>query len=64
MTNTQDIHDSGELELSYDPLIDVSDITVNNLNGEVALNGTVPQFPAVPGGGRSGAARLGRQECA
>jgi osmotically-inducible protein OsmY len=45
MTKTQDIHDSVELELSYDPLIDVSDITVKNLNGEVALNGTVPNFP-------------------
>jgi osmotically-inducible protein OsmY len=45
MTKTQDIHDSVELELSYDPLIDVSDITVKNLNGEVALNGTVPSFP-------------------
>jgi osmotically-inducible protein OsmY len=45
MTKTQDIRDAVELELSYDPLIDISDITVKNLNGEVALNGTVPSFP-------------------
>ena len=45
MTKTQDIHDAVELELGYDPLVDVSDITVKNLNGDVALNGTVPSFP-------------------
>ena len=45
MTKTQDIRDAVELELSYDPLVDVSDITVKNLNGDVALNGTVPNFP-------------------
>jgi osmotically-inducible protein OsmY len=37
MTKTQDIRDAVELELSYDPLVDVSDITVKNINGEVAL---------------------------
>jgi osmotically-inducible protein OsmY len=45
MTKTQDIRDAVELEISYDPLVDTSDITVKNLNGEVALNGTVPSFP-------------------
>ena len=45
MTKTQDIRDAVELELSYDPLVDVSDITVKNINGEVALNGSVPSFP-------------------
>jgi osmotically-inducible protein OsmY len=45
MTKTQDIRDAVELEVSYDPLVDMSDITVKNLNGEVALNGTVPSFP-------------------
>ena len=45
MTKTQDIRDAVELELGYDPLVDVSDITVKNINGEVALNGTVPSFP-------------------
>jgi len=45
MTKTQDIRDAVELELSYDPLVDMSEITVKNINGEVALNGTVPSFP-------------------
>ena len=45
MTKTQDIRDAVEDELSYDPLVDMSDITVKNINGEVALNGTVPSFP-------------------
>jgi osmotically-inducible protein OsmY len=45
MTKTQDIRHAVELELSYDPLVDMSDITVKNINGEVALNGTVPSFP-------------------
>ena len=45
MTKTQDIRDAVEDELSYDPLVDMSDITVKNINGEVALNGTVSSFP-------------------
>ena len=45
MTKTQDIRDAVERELIYDPLVDSSDITVKNINGEVALNGTVPSFP-------------------
>src|SRR6201985_1634707 len=45
MTKTQDIRDAVELELSYDPLVDMSDITVKNIKGGVALNGTVPSFP-------------------
>jgi osmotically-inducible protein OsmY len=34
-----------ESELSYDPLVDDSDISVKNINGDVALNGTVPSYP-------------------
>jgi osmotically-inducible protein OsmY len=45
MTKTQDVRDSVERELSYDPLVDASNITVKNLNGDVALNGTVPSYP-------------------
>jgi len=45
MTKTQDIRDAVDDELSYDPLVDQSDITVKNLNGDVALNGTVPSYP-------------------
>ena len=45
MTKTQDIRGAVEDELSYDPLVDMSNITVKNTNGDVALNGTVPSFP-------------------
>jgi osmotically-inducible protein OsmY len=45
MSQTKDIRDAVENELGYDPLIDDSDITVKNINGDVALNGTVPSYP-------------------
>jgi osmotically-inducible protein OsmY len=45
MGKTQDIRAAVEGELSFDPLIDSADITVNNLDGAVALNGTVPSYP-------------------
>jgi len=45
MSQTKDIRDSVEQELIYDPLVDASDITVKNINGEFALNGTVPSYP-------------------
>lgn len=45
MSQTKDIRDAVESELDYDPLIDDSDISVKNINGDVALNGTVPSYP-------------------
>ena len=45
MSQTKDIRDEVESELSYDPLVDDSDISVKNINGDVALNGTVPSYP-------------------
>jgi len=45
MSKTTDIREAVEAELSFDPGIDSADITVRNLNGEVALNGTVPSYP-------------------
>jgi osmotically-inducible protein OsmY len=45
MSQTKDIRDAVERELGYDPLIDDSDISVKNLNGDVALNGTAPSYP-------------------
>jgi osmotically-inducible protein OsmY len=45
MSQTKDIRDAVENELSYDPLVDESDISVKNINGDVALNGTVPSYP-------------------
>jgi osmotically-inducible protein OsmY len=40
-----DIRGKVESELIFDPLVDETDITVKNMNGEVALNGTVPSYP-------------------
>ena len=45
MSQTKDIRDAVDRELDYDPFIDDSDISVKNLNGDVALNGTVPSYP-------------------
>jgi osmotically-inducible protein OsmY len=45
MSQTKDIRDAVENELSYDPLVDESNISVKNINGDVALNGTVPSYP-------------------
>jgi osmotically-inducible protein OsmY len=45
MSQTKDIRDAVENELGYGPLVDDSDISVKNLNGDVALNGTVPSYP-------------------
>jgi osmotically-inducible protein OsmY len=45
MTKTQDIHDAVEQELGFDPFVNASDITVKNIDGDVALNGTVPSYP-------------------
>ena len=45
MSQTKDIRDAVDRELGYDPLVDDSDISVKNINGDVALNGTVPSYP-------------------
>jgi osmotically-inducible protein OsmY len=45
MGTTKDIRDAVEAELEFDPLIDDADIHVVNINGDVALNGTVPSYP-------------------
>jgi osmotically-inducible protein OsmY len=41
----KDIGEAVEAELTFDPLVDQTNITVKNMNGEVALNGTVPNYP-------------------
>jgi osmotically-inducible protein OsmY len=41
----KDIRGAVEAELTFDPLVDQTNITVKNINGEVALNGTVPNYP-------------------
>jgi osmotically-inducible protein OsmY len=45
MTKTTDIREAVEAELDFDPLVDTSAISVKNINGDVALNGTVPSYP-------------------
>jgi osmotically-inducible protein OsmY len=45
MGKTKDTRAAVEDELSFDPLVDSSDISVQNLGGDVALNGTVPSYP-------------------
>ena len=45
MGKTKDVREAVEAELGFDPLIDATNITVRNVNGEVALNGTVPTYP-------------------
>jgi osmotically-inducible protein OsmY len=42
---TKDIREAVEAELRFDPLVDPEDIAVRNINGDVALNGTVPSYP-------------------
>ena len=41
----KDIREAVQKELEFDPLVDESRITVKNMNGDVALNGTVPAYP-------------------
>ena len=45
MGTTKDIREAVNAELKFDPLVDDADIHVVNLNGDVALNGTVPNYP-------------------
>jgi osmotically-inducible protein OsmY len=45
MGKNKDIREAVEAELGFDPLVDATEITVKNINGDVALNGTVPSYP-------------------
>jgi osmotically-inducible protein OsmY len=45
MGKARDIREAVENELSHNPLVDAAGITVRNLDGSVALNGTVPSYP-------------------
>jgi osmotically-inducible protein OsmY len=42
---SKDIRDAVQKELQFDPLVDESGITVKNMKGDVALNGTVTSYP-------------------
>jgi len=45
MGKTTDIREAVQAELDFDPLVDTVNITVKNIDGDVALNGTVPNYP-------------------
>jgi osmotically-inducible protein OsmY len=45
MGTTKDIREAVKAELGFDPLVDDAGITVKNMSGDVALNGTVPSYP-------------------
>jgi osmotically-inducible protein OsmY len=45
MGNAKDIREAVAEELSRDPLLDAAGITVRNIDGNVALSGTVPSYP-------------------
>ncbi len=45
MSKTKDIREAVEKELGFDPLVDPAKIVVKDRNGEVALNGTVADYP-------------------
>jgi osmotically-inducible protein OsmY len=45
MGQSKDIRDAVEAELTFDPLVDATDISVGNVNGDVTLTGTVPSYP-------------------
>ena len=45
MGKSKDIREAVEAELTFDPLADATNITVKNMDGDVALNGTVSSYP-------------------
>jgi len=45
MGKNKDIREGVEAELNFDPLVDASDVTVEVLGGDVALNGVVGSYP-------------------
>ena len=45
MSKTTDIREAVQAELDFDPLVDTASITVKNIDGDVAINGTVPSYP-------------------
>ena len=45
MGTIKDVRHAVEAELEFDPLVDDADVHVVNINGNIALNGTVPSYP-------------------
>ncbi len=44
MPTSKDIRSAVKAELDFDPFIEPTNIIVKNLNGDIALNGTVPSY--------------------
>ena len=59
MGRITDVRVAVQKELTSDPLVDASDVTVINVKGDVALNGTVPSYSQ-----RMGAAEAARRVAA
>jgi osmotically-inducible protein OsmY len=45
MSQTKDIRDAVESDLTFDPDVDASGITVEDRDGDVVLSGSVPSYP-------------------
>jgi osmotically-inducible protein OsmY len=45
VSKTTEIRGAVESELSFDPMVDDSNVAVKNLNGQVTLTGAVPSYP-------------------
>jgi osmotically-inducible protein OsmY len=45
MGKAKDIRAAVEAELRFDPMVEAAGIAVDNIGGNVALNGTVPSYP-------------------
>jgi osmotically-inducible protein OsmY len=45
MPKSKDIREAVQAELNFDPLVDATDISAVNINGEIGLNGTVQSYP-------------------
>ena len=45
MGDIEDVGDAVADELTFDPDVDASGITVRTVNGEVMLTGTLPSYP-------------------
>lgn len=43
--SAKDIREAVQKELNFDPLVDATNISVKNMNSDVALGGTVPSYP-------------------
>ena len=64
MGKTKAIREAVEAELRVDPLVDATDITVRNMNGDVTFTGVVTELSEVPRDSRRCARRHRGEKCA